>query len=130
MKTLLANLGYKAGTPGLAWRVPDALEPQFQELASGGDARFLIAFVHDRAELAEAASEVAARYGRGGQLWIAYPKRSGAIRSDLSRDHGWEPIAALGLLAVTQVAIDDDWSALRFRQRDEIKVLKRRSEQG
>lgn len=73
---------------------------------------------------------MAASYRPGGHLWLAYPKKSDAIRSDLTRDHGWEPIDALGLLAVTQIAIDENWSALRFRHRGEIKVLKRRSEQG
>ena len=47
-----------------------------------------------------------------------------------ARSFGWEPIAALGLLAVTQVALNADWSALRFRYRDEIKQLLRRSEQA
>jgi hypothetical protein len=76
------------------------------------------------------AAEVASAYRPGGHLWIAYPKKSGAIRSDLTRDHGWEPIAAVGLLAVTQVALNADWSALRFRYRDEIKQLLQRSEQA
>jgi hypothetical protein len=130
MKALLDKLGYKAGTPALAWQVPAALREQLAALTLGSDPTFRIAFVHSRADLAQAANEVAASYRQGGHLWLAYPKKSGAIASDLTRDHGWEPIAALGLLAVTQVAIDKDWSALRFRHRGEIKVLKRRSEQG
>jgi hypothetical protein len=130
MKTLLDKLGYKPGTSALVWRVPQPLTAEFATVTSGPEPRFLLAYVHDRAELAEAAAEVASAYRAGGHLWIAYPKKSGAIRSDLTRDHGFEPLAALGLLAVTQIAVNDDWSALRFRQRDEIKVLKRRSEQG
>ena len=65
-------------------------------------------------------------YREGRALWFAYPKKTGAIRTDLSRDHGWEPLAERGLLAVTQVAIDATWSALRFRRRAEIRTLTRR----
>ncbi len=49
-------------------------------------------------------------------LWIAYPKKSGSIKSDLTRDEGWQPIMNKGYEPVTQVAIDDDWSVLRFRK--------------
>ena len=49
-------------------------------------------------------------------------------RTDLTRDRGWEPMAAHDLLAVTQVAVDETWSALRFRRRREIPVLTRRTE--
>ena len=130
MKTLLDKLGYKPGPAALLWRAPASLVPQLTALTTGPEPTFRLAFVHDRAELAEAAADVAATYRPGGHLWIAYPKKSGTIPSDLTRDHGWEPIAALGLLAVTQIALDADWSALRFRLREEIKVLRRRSEQA
>ena len=128
MKSVLDKLGYKSGTGAMAWRVPGLLAEQFTALSPSQEAAFRIAFVHDRAELADAATAIASTYRSGGHLWIAYPKKSGSIRSDLTRDHGWEPIAALGLLAVTQVAIDADWSALRFRLREEIKILRRRTE--
>lgn len=130
MKSVLDKLGYKAETGALAWRVPDGLAGQFTELREAAEPSFLLAFVRDSAELAEAVRVVASAYRPGGHLWLAYPKKSGSIRSDLTRDRGWEPVAELGLLAVTQVAIDQDWSALRFRLRNEIKTLRRRSEHG
>jgi hypothetical protein len=129
VKSLLDKLGYKSGTPALAWHVPDSLREALAELTSGEDPSFSIAFVSSAKELRLATEEVAPAYRRGGHLWIAYPKKSGSILSDLTRDSGWEPVAALGLLAVTQVALDDDWSALRFRYRDEIRKLTRHSEQ-
>nr|WP_314445548.1 hypothetical protein [uncultured Sphingomonas sp.] len=130
MKSLPDKLGYKCGVPALAWRVPEGLGEALAALTAAPQPSFLIAFVRNRAELAEAAVEVAASYRAGGHLWLAYPKKSGAIRSDLDRDHGWEPLLAMGLLAVTQVALNQDWSALRFRFREEIRLLRRRSEQG
>jgi hypothetical protein len=47
-----------------------------------------------------------------GTLWIAYPK---ANRTDLNRDTLWPIGGEFGLRPIAQVAIDDVWSALRFR---------------
>ncbi len=46
---------------------------------------------------------------------------------NISRDSGWQPLGDLGYEGVRQVAIDDDWSALRFRHVDSIATLKRES---
>jgi hypothetical protein len=48
-------------------------------------------------------------------LWICYPKRSAKTPSDLSRDAVREAMRGHGWHAVSQVSIDDTWSALRFR---------------
>ena len=37
------------------------------------------------------------------------------------RDRGWDTLAAQGFAPVRQVAIDDDWSVLRFRRREFVK---------
>lgn len=52
-----------------------------------------------------------------GRLWVSYPKRSSTrYASDLSRDgDGWAHLYALNFEPVSQVSIDEDWSALRFR---------------
>ncbi len=53
-------------------------------------------------------------------LWIAYPKKSAKTSTDITRDHGWEPVWTSGLRPVTQVSIDDTWSALRFRPTEKV----------
>jgi hypothetical protein len=45
-------------------------------------------------------------------FWIAYPKGG---RADINRDSLWPRLAAHGLRPITQVAIDETWSGLRFR---------------
>lgn len=55
-------------------------------------------------------------------LWFAYPKgTSKKYKCDFNRDDGWEPLRKLGFDTVRQVAIDEDWSALRFRRVEFIK---------
>jgi hypothetical protein len=43
-------------------------------------------------------------------------EKSSGIESDLTRDEGWAPLFDAGLRPVRQIAIDDTWSALRFRR--------------
>lgn len=59
-------------------------------------------------------------------FWCCYPKQSSKrYTSDLSRDKGWQPLGDLGFEPVRQVALDEDWSALRFRKAEKIKTLTR-----
>ena len=46
--------------------------------------------------------------------WVAYPK-AGQLGTDLNRDSLAAFMTARGVRPVRQVAIDDTWSALRFR---------------
>ena len=85
----------------------------------------LLIFVANGAAMSAAADLAVQRYVRGKHLWLAYPKLSGQAKSDLSRDRGWEPVAVHELHGVTQISLSEDWSALRFRYRDEIKSFTR-----
>ena len=50
-------------------------------------------------------------------LWFAYPKgTSKRVAGEINRDTGWEPLLSAGFETVRLVAIDEDWSALRFRR--------------
>ena len=126
-KTVLEKLGYRPGTIGWAYERPDALGDLLPLAATPPqDATFSIAFVRSKADVARALEATVPGYRRGNHFWIAYPKKTGRLASDISRDDGWEPLDAHDLLPVTQVALDEDWSALRFRYRDEIATLTRK----
>ena len=49
---------------------------------------------------------------RGKVTWFAYPKGN---RTDLNRDSLWPVVGRYGLRPITQIAVDETWSALRFR---------------
>lgn len=59
------------------------------------------------------------KVGKAGKydclFWICYPKGGGKIKSDLKRDLIWNAFAIANLRPVSQIAIDDTWSALRGR---------------
>lgn len=61
-------------------------------------------------------------------VWFAYPKgTSRKYKCEFNRDTGWSAVGAQGFEAVRQVAVDEDWSALRFRRVEFVKTLTRGS---
>ncbi|MHA6530462.1 YdeI/OmpD-associated family protein [Paenibacillus sp. BAC0078] len=50
-----------------------------------------------------------------GLLWLCYPKGSCGLKTDLSRDKGWDSVKAAGFEGVSLVSVDETWSAMRFR---------------
>jgi hypothetical protein len=82
--------------------------------AAGADVVHL--FVRDRAELAASWPAVAASVGPTTMLWVSYPRKGPGVQTDLNRDHGWGPLHEDGWDPVTQVALTDQWSAMRWRK--------------
>ena len=62
-------------------------------------------------------------------MWFAYPKgTSKRYKSEINRDTGWQALGKSGFEPVRAVAIDEDWSALRFRRVEFIKTMTRAKE--
>lgn len=78
-------------------------------------------------QIKQSALEAEKHLVEDGLLWLCYPKKSSKKYkgSDCSRMSVAELLAEKGYEAVRQVAIDEDWSALRFRQVDKIKTMTR-----
>jgi len=78
---------------------------------------FALVFVEKKMELDKVSAAVVARVTGDAVLWFAYPKgTSKRFACDFNRDTGWDVLRASGFDTVRQVAIDEDWSALRFRR--------------
>jgi hypothetical protein len=94
---------------------------------TGGQWQGLLAFV-TRLEEIDAIAEDILPIGTGDAwCWIAYPKKSAkSYQSEISRDRGWTAIGNAGWEPVSQIALDENWSALRFRKLSYIKKLTRR----
>ena len=80
-----------------------------------GPADIVLVYVHDRARLAPALAKTTKRVAEGGILWVAYPK-AGQLGTDLNRDILARALQREGLEPVSQIAIDDVWSALRVKR--------------
>ena len=84
---------------------------------------FLLAFVTKREEITRLAKAIGKKAEGDAIIWMAYPKGSSKrLTCDFNRDNGWSPLGAVGFRGVRQVAIDEDWSALRFRRAEFVKT--------
>jgi hypothetical protein len=76
------------------------------------------------------ATEALTRAAQGdAALWMVYPKGSSKrYRCEFNRDTGWAALGEAGYEPVRMVAVDEDWSALRFRKAEFIRAMKRNPE--
>jgi len=87
---------------------------------------FSLTFLMTQAEVDSLAPAIARKAQGDALLWFAYPKGSSKkYRSQIDRDHGWDVLGREGFEPVRMVAIDEDWSAVRFRRKSFIKVMTR-----
>lgn len=136
MQALLVKLNFKQQTPVVALQAPEgfaaglaAALPGVQVITSLPDLgknTFSLVFVTRQEQIDTLAPPLADALEGDGQLWFAYPKgTSKRYACDFNRDTGWELLGKLGFEPVRMVAVDEDWSALRFRRVSFIKKLTR-----
>jgi hypothetical protein len=112
---------------------PKSFEPELAALDGvtvkrtvSGASTFAMAFVITQAELDAASRKLAAACTGDAVLWMVYPKgTSKKYQCEFNRDSGWPLLGAAGFEPVRMVAIDEDWSALRFRRVEHIESMTR-----
>jgi hypothetical protein len=86
---------------------------------------FALAFAVTQAELDRFSKLLAPAAEGDAIVWFAYPKgTSKRYKCEFNRDTGWQVMTQAGFETVRQVAIDEDWSALRFRRSQFVKSRK------
>lgn len=90
---------------------------------------FTLAFVTTQEQVNALAPALARKVEGDAIVWFAYPKKtSKKYKSQIDRDHGWNVLGQEGFEPVRMVAIDEDWSAVRFRRAGFIKNMTRPAE--
>jgi hypothetical protein len=88
---------------------------------------FALCFVTKQKEVDSITTSIHSKLSGDALLWMCYPKGSSKkYTCDFNRDTGWAKLGELNFEPVRMVAIDEDWSALRFRKVDFIKTITRR----
>lgn len=88
-----------------------------RNVKNGERINFSLVFVRNTKEIEKHAILLAKHVSDDAIVWFAYPKKTSKnYSSQLSRDHGWESMIALKYEAVSLIAIDNDWTALRFKK--------------
>jgi hypothetical protein len=80
----------------------------------------VLQFVHNRTEVENEIPVAIQLVKPGGLLWVSYPKQSSKVPTDINRDILWRVFPDSEWRPVTQISIDEVWSALRFRPKSEV----------
>ena len=122
-KTIAQKLQIKPNRTALFVNVPKGYEAKIAPLPEGV---FVVKkpgvhvdciqlFVDSRADLERWVPELRKQIGPAGLLWVTYHKGAPGVKTDINRDSIHEYARTIGMQTVAQVAIDDDWSAMRLK---------------
>src|SRR4051794_40747825 len=120
-RKLLVKAGDRVRVSGSKAAALLAALPADVSAVQTGVADVTVVFVTTDEEVRAAIPALVADAGAARAAWIAYPKKSSAAAGSLSRDTLREVIdRTTDATTVTQVAIDETWSALRIRPKDRV----------
>jgi len=124
---LLKKLRYKNGH-ALVLNAPEGydLGIESNEVITDSKAAFIQLFVHNAEQVHEWVPQVIARLDEDAVFWITYPKQTSKVKTDINRDSLWKLVESIApYRPVSNVAVDDKWSALRFRHVDLVQSKKK-----
>ena len=134
MPTIFQKLNLTTQKKVVVYNVPDSFSAELKKLKDVEIEReprkpdavqFALAFAVGKAEVDRLSALLAGAAEGDAILWFAYPKgTSKRYKCDFNRDTGWDAMTDAGFETVRQVAIDEDWSALRFRRSQFVKSRK------
>ncbi len=131
-QTILEKLQLKEERNLLIQGLPSTIEKQFIKLSFAKNITpllkvkkidFALVFAISKHQLRNILKDVLPALNENAKLWIAYPKLTSKIVSDLSRDCNWECVAQLGYEGVRMISLDHVWCAMRFKKAEQVKHI-------
>ncbi len=111
--------------------LPSSIEKQFIKLSYSKNVTpllkvkkidFALVFAINLNQLNGILRDVIPALHSDGKLWVAYPKATSKISSDLNRDCSWKMLTQNAFETIDQVALDHVWSALRFKKMEQVQT--------
>ena len=135
MPSVFQKLNLKQQSEIVVINAPASFEPELTALRGVAVRRdlqgvtaveFSLAFVTTQKQVDQLGPAVGKKAKGDAVVWFAYPKgTSKKYKSEINRDKGWASLGSAGFEPVRQVAIDEDWSATRFRRVEFIEKMTR-----
>lgn len=128
-QTVLEKLQLNEEKNLLIQGLPSSIEKQFTKISFSKNVTpllrsrkidFALVFAVNQNQLNGIMLEVLPALHDVGKLWIAYPKATSKIVSDLNRHCTWACLKAKGLESVFETPLDHVWTAVRFGRKGEL----------
>lgn len=105
--------------------LPSSIEKQFAKLSYAKNVTpllksrkidFALVFAVNHNQLCNILNEIFPALHSDSKLWIAYPKTTSKIASDLNRDCSWQILSDNDYESVSEVTLDHVWTAMYFKK--------------
>lgn len=123
MQNLLEKLQLREERNLLIQGMPSSIEKQFAKLSFSKNVTpllksrridFALVFAVNENQLSGIVHDVLPALHEDSKFWVAYPKSTSKIATDLSRGCSWGCITGAGYEGVNEVTLDHVWTAVRF----------------
>jgi len=130
MQNLLEKLQLKGEKNLLIQGMPSSIEKQFAKLSFSKNVTpllrtkridFALVFAVNESQLNGIVREVLPALHSDSKFWVAYPKISSKIATDLNRCCSWECLTGVGYEGISEVPLDHVWTAMRFNRVSPLK---------
>jgi hypothetical protein len=130
-QTLFEKLQFADEKNLLIQGLPSSIEKQFCKLSFAKNMTpllktrkidFALVFAVNENQLNGILRDVMPALKENSKFWVAYPKVTSKIVTDLNRDSSWQQLTTAGYENVIEVALDHVWSAARFEKANGKKV--------
>jgi hypothetical protein len=139
-QTLLEKLQLADEKNLLIQGLPSSIEKQFSKLSFAKNMTpllrtrkldFALVFAVNENQLNGILKEVMPSLKGESKFWVAYPKSTSKIVTDLNRECSWNRLTCEGYESIERVELDHVWSALRFTkgenlQAEEVTISRKR----
>ncbi len=131
MQNLLEKLQLKEERNLLIQGMPSSIEKQFAKLSFSKNVTpllkakridFALVFAVNENQLNGIVREVLPALHGDSKFWVAFPKLTSKISTDLNRTCNWQCLTGAGYEGVSEVALDHVWTAMRFNRVPQIKA--------
>ncbi len=113
--------------------LPSSIEKQFSKLSFAKNVTpllktrkidFALVFAVNENQLNSILKEVMPALKDETKFWVASPKSTSKIVTDLSRECSWQKLTSAGYECVEQVTLDHVWIANRYSNADDVQEIK------
>lgn len=131
-QTILEKLQLKNEKTILIQGLPSSIEKQFAKLSFAKNLTpllrsrrldFALIFAVSENQLNNILHDIMPALKDDTRFWVAYPKATSKIATDLNRESSWNKLVDAGYESVEQVTLDHVWNAVSFRRMEVAEVV-------
>lgn len=130
-QTIFEKLQLKNEKTLLIQGLPSSIEKQFSKVSFAKNLTpllrsrkidFALVFAVSENQLNNILQDIMPALKEDSKLWVAHPKTTSKIVTDLNRESSWHKLTSAGYESGEQVTLDHVWNAVNFKKPEGVEV--------